>query len=139
MYARFSEVELVVVECAIAKVCSMLGVGPKIKLDVGFDLVCYRDCIEFFMERCEPVAEHWEEEVSVERLKYCLAVMHQQRLIHRDVKPGNIVWSCSQMELVYCDFGVSCTVIEEVGQKTLTDRQGTQRYMIAEQREMART
>jgi hypothetical protein len=42
----------VILEYAIGKVCSMLGVGPRIKIDVGFDLVCYRDCIEFYMERC---------------------------------------------------------------------------------------
>ena len=50
--ARFSEVEQVIMEFAIAKVCSMLAVGPRLKLDIGFDLVCYRDCIEFYMERC---------------------------------------------------------------------------------------
>ena len=54
-----------IVECAIAKVCSMLGVGPKMKLDIGFDLVCYRDCIEFYMEKCEAVTDHWEGKVSV--------------------------------------------------------------------------
>lgn len=120
-----------IVECAIAKVCSMLGVGPKMKLDIGFDLVCYRDCIEFYMEKCEAVTDHWKGEVSAERLKYCLSVMHQQRIIHRDVKPANIVWSCSQEALVLCDFGVSCTVIETVGQKSFTSAEGTERYMTA--------
>ena len=60
--------------------------------------------------------------------------MHQQRLIHRDVKPANIVWSCSQGGLVLCDFGVSCIVLESVGQKTLTTVEGTERYMTAELR-----
>lgn len=57
--ACFSYVEPVIVECAIAKVCSILAIGPKMKLDIGFDLVCYRDCIEFYMEKCEPYTNHW--------------------------------------------------------------------------------
>ena len=48
----------------MAKVCSMLAIGSKIKLDIGFDLVCYRDCIEFYMERCETATDHWEGEIS---------------------------------------------------------------------------
>lgn len=76
VHARFSEVRQVIVEYAIAKVCSMLGIAPRIKTDIGFDLVCYRDCIEFYMERCWPSAAIRAACDIPERLKYCLAVMH---------------------------------------------------------------
>ena len=43
----------IVAECAFAKLCSALGIGvPVGSSDHSFDLVCYKDCIEFFMEYC---------------------------------------------------------------------------------------
>jgi serine/threonine protein kinase len=132
VFARFSEVERVIVEYAIAKVCSMLGIAPQIKTDIGFDLVCYRDCIEFYMERCWPSAGLSSKGDIEDRLKYCVAVMHEHRLIHRDIKPANIVWSANADDYVLCDFGVSCTVLEPVGFKTLTEAEGTEKYMTAE-------
>lgn len=47
--AWFRDVKDALVEYSIAKVCSMLKIGPKVKTDIGFDLVCYRDCLEFYM------------------------------------------------------------------------------------------
>ena len=50
------EVKEVVKECAFAKLCAALGVGvPVGSPDHPFDLVCYEDCMEFFMEKCRPV------------------------------------------------------------------------------------
>lgn len=117
--ARFSEVQKVIIEYAIAKVCSMLGVAPQVKTDIGFDLVCYRDCIEFYMERCWPSATAAVPPNASQRLKYCVAVMHEHRIIHRDLKPANVVWSGVSDDYVLCDFGVSNTVLESVGFKTL--------------------
>jgi hypothetical protein len=31
-----------------------LEIGPKVGNFLGFDLVCYMDCIEFAMEKCQP-------------------------------------------------------------------------------------
>jgi serine/threonine protein kinase len=66
-----------------------------------------------------------------DRLKYCSAVMHAHRFIHRDIKPANIVWSRSANDYVFCDFGVSCIVLEEFGFKTLAYSEGTEFYMTA--------
>lgn len=50
------EVKEVVKECAFAKLCAALGIGvPVGSPDHPFDLVCYEDCMEFFMEKCRPV------------------------------------------------------------------------------------
>ena len=111
-------------EYALARVCSLLGVGPKLKRDIGFDLVCYRDCIEFFMEKCVPVCTKiasygWNEADSL-RLKYCVRVMHCHQLIHRDIKPANVIWSPHVGQYVLCDFGISHFVKESIGNKSKT-------------------
>jgi hypothetical protein len=52
----YFEIEEVIKEYAFAKLCSILKVGMKVgHPDHTFDLVCYEDCIEFYMERCESI------------------------------------------------------------------------------------
>lgn len=59
--ANFFDLEPILEEFAIAKVCSMFGIAPKILTPFGFDIICYRNCAEFFMERCYP----WNHSVQV--------------------------------------------------------------------------
>lgn len=55
MKGRYSQIEDVILEYSIAKICSILRVGVRAGWpNHHFDLVCYDDCIEFAMERCEP-------------------------------------------------------------------------------------
>lgn len=49
------EIHRVIVEVAIAKLCSFYEIGPVFITEIGFDLICYGNCIEFHMEVCEPV------------------------------------------------------------------------------------
>lgn len=110
MEAYFSQISEIIIEYAIAKVCSMLRVGPLIKLDLGFDLVCYRNCIEFFMEKCVPLEDICGQipvEEIEKRLKFCVATIHAHHFVHRDIKPSNIVYSIDRKMLMLCDFGVS--------------------------------
>jgi hypothetical protein len=51
----YSEVRDAVIEYSFVKVCSLLKIGPKIKIGMGFDLVCSHTSIEFYMEQCEQV------------------------------------------------------------------------------------
>lgn len=46
--------------------------------DHPFDLVCYDNFIEFFMERCYPVSTAMKKGLPQleSRLKYCVAAMH---------------------------------------------------------------
>ena len=119
-----SEVKEVVMECAFAKLCAALGVGvPVGSPDHPFDLVCYEDCIEFFMEKCIPVkdiTQMYPLEIE-ERLKYCVLVMHTFHLIHKDLKPGNILVT-QNGKAVLTDYGISTHVKETVGYTSTTYR-----------------
>lgn len=98
----------------------MLRVGPCMTLDLGFDVVRFRNCIEFYMERCMPIgaAPAPNPELLEKRLKYCARVMHYHHFAHKDIKPANIVYSLSQGNYVLCDFGVPKTVPRESGIRT---------------------
>lgn len=36
-------------EYAFARLCSVLGIGPKMKFRHGFDIICFEDGLEFTM------------------------------------------------------------------------------------------
>jgi serine/threonine protein kinase len=55
--------------------------------------------------------------------------MHMICLIHKDIKPANILYSPSRNELVLCDFGISDFVADKIGWKSLTFKEGTKHYM----------
>jgi predicted Ser/Thr protein kinase len=48
-------IEYAMKECAIAKLCSMFGIGPEVETSIPFDLIVYENAIQFNMKRCEPV------------------------------------------------------------------------------------
>jgi serine/threonine protein kinase len=58
-----------------------------------------------------------------------MAVMHEFRLIHKDIKPHNILFSRKLNDFVFCDFGISITVAEPIGFMTNCYREGTEHYM----------
>jgi hypothetical protein len=133
--ANFTNLEAVLLEFAIARVLSMFSIAPKILNPYGFDILCYRNCVEFSMERCLlwsfGYASFNQGEME-SRLKYCMKVMHSLRIVHRDIKPGNIVFSPSIGDLVLCDFGISHPIAEEIGFKTKTVQSGTYSFMSPE-------
>jgi hypothetical protein len=51
------EIEAVVIEVAIAKICSLFEIGPQLDFSIGFDLLCYSDCTEFHMEQCQKASD----------------------------------------------------------------------------------
>lgn len=69
-------------------------------------MVCYEDCVEFYMERCESLRRrtlYTPFEVAETRLKYCVLVMHHFNIIHKDIKPENIMIN-KEKQLVLVDF-----------------------------------
>jgi hypothetical protein len=42
-------------EYSIAKICEALGCGPTLPRAFGFDLLIFRNSIEFAMEKCSPL------------------------------------------------------------------------------------
>lgn len=80
----------------------------------------------------------WSEDKAIEFLQDGLSILkfvHEQRVIHRDVKPDNLIRRSSDGKLVLVDFGTVKQVLQ--GQKTnvgqLTVPVGTQGYMPTEQ------
>jgi len=39
-----------------------------------------------------------------------MRVMHRHHLIHKDIKPDNVLYSVESHRLVLCDFGISTAV-----------------------------
>jgi hypothetical protein len=48
------EIEDMVREVAISKLCSMLGIGPAFDVTIPFDVVIYANAVQFHLENCEP-------------------------------------------------------------------------------------
>jgi SpoVK/Ycf46/Vps4 family AAA+-type ATPase len=46
------EIEDVVREVAISKLCSMLGIGPAFDVTIPFDVVIYANAVQFHLENC---------------------------------------------------------------------------------------
>jgi serine/threonine protein kinase len=70
----------------VYKICSMMGIGPRVALEHGYDLVCYNDCVEFQMELCEEVGLCIDPRVYEADIKRCLGVLHSLKIVHRDIK-----------------------------------------------------
>lgn len=108
--SNYSEIESLVMEYAIAKICAAMKVGVAVgSTDHNFDLVCYDDCIEFYMERCHSIQKRvFDTPIFVieERLKKCLSVMHHFGLVHKDIKPDNLL-SNDKGQIFLADFGLS--------------------------------
>lgn len=67
-----------------------------------------------------------------ERLKYCVRLLHTFRIVHKDLKPSNIMFSPSLGNFVLIDFGISEFTQREPGEMSFTYREGTPKYMSPE-------
>lgn len=96
-------------EYAIYRIADFFEIGPKV-VNFGFDIVCYNDVVEFYLEKCEDIKKN-----EPYRLKYCVRVLHSLSITHRDIKPGNLLYSKTKGKLVLTDFGLSKAVKEKIG------------------------
>lgn len=97
----------------MAHICSALGIGSKTMRPFGFHILCFKNCVEFYMEKCEMNLP--KQKFDHERLSYCLRKMHTYNLIHKDIKPANVLFSNTTNRLVLIDFGLSHAVREVLG------------------------
>lgn len=72
--------------------------------------MCYNNCIEFQMELCQQVEKKIDLNVYERDLKKCLGILHSLKLIHKDIKKSNTLYSPSFKAYVLSDFGLSHSV-----------------------------
>lgn len=128
-------------EYGFLRICSVLKVGPYIEFGRAFDLVCFDDCVEFYMERCQFVNLRKLPSMSnfKERLDFCVQSLHRLQIIHKDIKPDNIMFSKAWNDYVLVDFGISEAVFEKPGERTLTYCEGTKKYMSSEMHDLGKS
>ncbi|MCC5635293.1 serine/threonine protein kinase [Nostoc sp. CHAB 5844] len=85
-------------------------------------------------------SQRWSENQVLQMLQEVLGILefvHQQGVIHRDIKPDNIIRRSSDNKLVLVDFGavkqLSSSIVTVGGQPTATVAIGTPGYMPTEQ------
>lgn len=100
------------------KIVDRIGHGVKVENPFGFDLIVFEDCLQFAMEKCEPIHSYSEDNYG--DLLETMGQMHRHHIIHKDVNPNNIMFSLSRQKPVFVDFGFSDIVSEECGVKTWT-------------------
>jgi hypothetical protein len=89
-YIDRKNIEDVVRETAINKLCSLLEIGPAIETSIPFDIVVSTDAVQFHLEKCEKYSNKLlrKHGRQFERdLKECLRVLHRIGIVHRDIKP----------------------------------------------------
>jgi serine/threonine protein kinase len=87
-----------------------LGIGPKIELMFGFDMICYQNCSFFFMEQCKAINGKYipqSLEEVLTQIKQSLKLMHSLKIIHNDIKSENIMYSPHHKKVVFIDFGIT--------------------------------
>lgn len=137
-----SDLRDVLVEYGFFRICSALGIGPYVSHGENFDLICYNDCVEFLMERCQPMNLRRLATSAgklKQRLDFCVRMMHKLHLLHKDIKPDNIMFSHYWNDYVLVDFGISAAVEEDLGKCTLAYREGTRKYMSLEMYRLSKT
>ena len=97
------------------RVASALDCAPKIDRIFGFDMLMYKECIEFPMEVCQKTEKN---PFETEEIYKNLAIFHRLKIVHQDIKPENIMFSPSKKKIVFVDFGLSRIIEEELGKQT---------------------
>ncbi len=91
-------------------IADYLNVGIRLYDIDGFDIICYRDSFEFRMERCLPYAEAFLNNLGKnyeKDLRECLNRLHDHQIVHKDIKPANLLYCPSKNKFVFVDYGVS--------------------------------
>lgn len=124
----------------------MFRIGPRV-LFQSYDLVCFNNCMEFAMELCHCPASNprflAQRGISAESLQRDLLenlkLLHSLKIVHKDIKPENILFSESLNRFVFADFGITHAVAEGPTEKSKTNFAGTMEYCSEEMKETLST
>lgn len=75
------------------------------------------------MEKCSPnfaQIGNFDFNTFKLRMKFCLRLLHRFKIIHKDIKPENILYSNCYKNYVLSDFGISHSIYEDLGTPSLT-------------------
>jgi len=61
-----------------------------------------------------------------------IKILHTLKLVHKDIKPDNILYSSSKNKFVFTDFGLAHSVEQKNNEKSLTSFSGTMDYLSPE-------
>ena len=121
------KIEEVLRELIFYKIASILRFGPYLEKVLGYDIICYNDSIEFAMELCDDVKEPQSKDFEKDLLEG-MKTMHSLQIVHRDVKPSNVVWTPSFRKWVFLDFGFAKNLQQTIGFKTKSKFIGSYPY-----------
>lgn len=118
------ELEEIILEVAIGKLCAMFGIAPNLETSIPYDLIVYEDAAQFHLEKCKTLCIGGERFMSrvkedqskfIANLTHCLRVLHGLHIAHRDIKPTNTLYCPRLDQYVLCDFGIAQYVYEDIG------------------------
>ena len=61
-----------------------------------------------------------------------MKIIHSLKVVHRDIKSGNVLYSNSLQKFIFCDFGLTNVVKEDIGYKTKMKFAGTYTFVTPE-------
>jgi hypothetical protein len=86
-------IKMLIREYCLAKIASIVGAGPVVNSQMGFDILVYKDCVLYPMEYCQNANYSQALSLSKNKLKEQLLKLHLIKFIHMDIKEDNICFS----------------------------------------------
>eukprot|EP00117_Sycon_ciliatum_P021463 scpid59446/ scgid3659/ Dual specificity protein kinase TTK; ESK; PYT len=88
------------------------------------------DCdLATFLQRQSEFLPHYVDGLWIQMIR-CVRVIHEQRIVHSDLKPANFVFFSGTLKLI--DFGIAAKLIGDVTSIARDARIGTPNYMAPE-------